>query len=678
MGHYFRLALLAACASIATSPARAADADADAGDIIVTGQGLGVSPGDAAYDVITIDRSRLEMSASGRMEDILRDAAGFQQFRRSDARSAHPTSQGATVRGLGGNASTRALILLDGVPMIDPFGGWVSWAALDPARIGYVRVTRGGGSGVFGPGALAGTIELSSITPNQSVPIDAEIAYGSRQSIDADVNATARLGNGFAMVSGGYSRGDGFIPILKRNRGAIDGRAGYLQGRFAARAVIPVNDDTELQANGSYLFDERDRGVPFTGNTNVAVDSSLRLVGRGLWQWEVSTWLQHREFSSGFAAIGARRNSVTKSLDQFNVPANGLGARAEIRPWLGEGVNLRVGGDIRRVTGKTQERVVATNTGRIAGGRQLIYGGFAELAFLPVDGLTITASGRVDRWELRNGRRREINQNTGALIPANTIAYPDRSGSETTGRAGIAWSPPEMMAITVRAAGYTGWRLPTLNELYRPFRAGNDTTVANPALRPERVKGIEGGAEYAPLPGWKLAVTMFWNKLDNAITNVTIAPNTRQRQNVDAIRSTGMELEAQATFGEWRLAGSYTHINPKVRATGGAVALNGLRPAQTPRDQGSASIEWNRPGLARAGITARYIARQFEDDQNSRGLDDALTFDAIVSVPFGKGFSAELRGENIANKRVEATIGADGVIERATPRTLWVAVRYAM
>jgi vitamin B12 transporter len=98
-------------------------------EIVVTGQGLGGSPGDAAYDIVAIDRDRLTMSASGRMEDVLRDAAGFEQFRRSDSRSAHPTSQGATLRGLGGNASTRALILLDGVPMVDPFGGWVRLAS---------------------------------------------------------------------------------------------------------------------------------------------------------------------------------------------------------------------------------------------------------------------------------------------------------------------------------------------------------------------------------------------------------------------------------------------------------------------------------------------------------------------------------------------------------------------
>src|SRR5690606_17208537 len=161
--------------------------------------------------------------------------------------------------------------------------------------------------------------------------------------------------------------------------------------------------------------------------------------------------------------IGAGRATVSQSLDQYNVPANGLGARIQVQPWLGEGRTLRVGGDIRHVTGQTQERVIATNVGRVAGGEQTIFGGFAELALLPVDGLTLTASGRLDRWQLRDGKRTEINRNTGAPIAANTMRFADRSGTEATGRAGVAWSPPEAAAITVRAAAYTGWRLPTLN-----------------------------------------------------------------------------------------------------------------------------------------------------------------------------------------------------------------------
>lgn len=657
---------------LASVPALAADE----GEIIVTGQGLGAAAGDAAYNIISIDRARLEMSASGRMEDVLRDAAGFQQFRRSDSRSAHPTSQGATLRGLGGNASTRALILLDGVPMIDPFGGWVSWAALDPARIGHVRVTRGGGSGVYGAGALAGTIELSSIGPDQAKTVDVGVAYGSRESIDADAAVTARLGGGFAMLSGGFARGDGFIPVIAEDRGPIDRPARYKQSRAAARAVVPVDGQTELQVNGSFLLDQRDRGVPFTGNSNLAVDSSVRLVGHGRWGYEATSWLQHREFSSGFASIGPGRATVSQSLDQYNVPANGLGARFEVRPPLGDKATVRLGGDVRHVSGRTQERVISTNANRVAGGNQTIYGGFADLSLVPLDGVTLTASGRLDRWQLRDGKRTEISRATGVPIAANSALYPDRSGTEATGRGGIAWSP--VGSVTLRGTAYTGWRLPTLNELYRPFRAGLVSTIANPLLEPERVKGVEGGVDYHPLPGWRLGVTFFWNKLDDAVSNVTIAPNTQQRRNVDAIRSRGVELDGLATLGEFRLLASYAHIDPRVRSSGTALALDGLRPAQTPRDQGSASIEWNRPGVARLGATLRYIGRQFEDDQNSRTLDDALTFDAVASVPVGAGFTAELRGENLGNKRVEATVGADGTVERATPRTLWAALRYAM
>src|ERR1043165_7474975 len=101
-------------------------------EVGVTGRGLDAAPGDAAFDVSTIGREGLEHSASNRLEDLLRDIPGFQQFRRSDSRTANPTSQGATLRALGGNASARALLMLDGVPQTDPFGGWIAWPAYDP------------------------------------------------------------------------------------------------------------------------------------------------------------------------------------------------------------------------------------------------------------------------------------------------------------------------------------------------------------------------------------------------------------------------------------------------------------------------------------------------------------------------------------------------------------------
>jgi len=658
---------------------------AEAPEIIVTGQGLDRSAGDLAYDTITIDRDQMLQSASGRLEDVLRDAAGFQQFRRSDARSAHPTSQGATLRGLGGNASSRALVLLDGVPQIDPFGGWVSWSAYDPIRLGSARVTRGGGSGVYGSGALAGTIELTSAGPDELSPMWGGLSYGSRDSVDADMGVSANLGGGYATLGASYARGDGFVPIVKEDRGIVDRAAKYEQGSVAARAVLPINGATELQANGLIMYDKRDRGVDFTGNRNVGADASLRLVGRGTWGWEAVAWLQTRQFESQFASIQNSRSTASLTLDQYNVPATGIGARAEIRPPLGDGVELRLGSDARQTQGQTKEHYLFTAgvpaNRREAGGRTRTAGAFVDLTLNPMESLTLTGGARIDRWWIQNGFLNQHSLSTGLPVVGNIPAgYPDRAGWKPTGRAGIAFKPAG--AVTLRAAGYLGWRLPTLNELYRPFRVGNDTTAANPLLRPERLKGIDTGIDFRPLPGVRFGASIFYNKLDHAVANVTLAQSptgtTRQRQNVDAVRSRGLELDGAVAFAPWSLSASYAYVDARVRSSGAALALDGLRPAQTPHHNASATLGWAQPGGPNGSVTLRYIGRQYEDDQNSRVLRDALTMDAVARMPLGTALSVEVRGENIANARVDAAISSDGIVERATPRTLWLGVNYRM
>ena len=249
-------------------------------DIVVTGRGLQAAAGEAVFSTQTIDRDRLTGSASGRLEEVLRDVPGFQLFRRSDSRSANPTSQGATLRGLGGNASSRLLLVLDGVPQADPFGGWVSWPAYDPERLGEARVTRGGGSGVQGPGALAGTIELASAAPAQLRGASARLAYGSRDGFDAHAGLGLPLGGGFVALSGAWARGDGFIPIVARQRGPADRPAPYEQMSLAARGVAPLAGGTELQASALLFRDARERGTAFSGIRARGADASVRLVGR--------------------------------------------------------------------------------------------------------------------------------------------------------------------------------------------------------------------------------------------------------------------------------------------------------------------------------------------------------------------------------------------------------------
>lgn len=683
-----RLGLAAGLLLAAPAYAQAQQAEArDPDEIVVTGRGLEAPPGDAAYDVVTIGRERIAGTASGRLEDALRDAAGLAQFRRSDSRSAHPTSQGVTLRGLGGNASSRALLLLDGVPQADPFGGWVAFPAYLPNRLAGARIVRGGGSGYAGAGALAGTIELESGSPAQLGSLDLDALYGSRNSVDLSGVGAAALGSGFVTLAGQYARGDGFTPIVEANRGPVDRPAPYEQAAVALRAVTDLGGNTELQANLSAFTDHRDRGVDFTKVKSEGADASLRIVGRGSWGWSALAYLQTRGFASGFASVNDTRTTVTPSLDQYAVPATGIGARFEIAPPIGSGVTLRLGSDVRRVSGRTEELYTyvagSPTRRRVAGGESLTLGGFADASY-ESGPLTLSLGGRLDHWDITNGSLLETSLAPGPVITDSR--FPDRHGWEATGRAGAAW---RLGTVTLRTAAYRGWRLPTLNELYRPFRAGADATAANAALDPERLTGAEIGADWRPAPSLSFRATGYWNRLDGAIANVTLAqgPGTfpgvgfvsaagfyRKRQNLDAVTAKGVELDGSWSLGALNVAASYAFTDSRVSASGAAASLDGLRPAQTAQHQASATLGWHH-GDAGASLTARYAGPQFEDDQNSRTLKGAFTLDATAALPLTRSFALQARAENIFDAEVQAGISGPGVIERALPRTLWIGAR---
>jgi len=664
----------------------AAAAFAQEPEIVVTGRGLEAGLGEDAYDVTEIGRDRLDHSASARLEDVLRDVPGFQQFRRSDARTANPTSQGATLRALGGNASSRALLILDGVPQTDPFGGWIPWPAYDPRRLGRIRVVRGGGSGADGPGALAGTIELDSAALAPS----AAFAYGSRDSFDAFAGVGAHLGDGFVSLAGSHASGDGFVPVVARQRGPADRVSPYEQSSLAARAVAPLSATTELQANLSAFTDRRERGTAFSDISTRGADASLRLVGRGRLPFSALGYVQVRDFSNRFAAVSADRSTATETLDQYSVPSTGLGARVEIRPVTGP-FELRLGADWRATSGRTQELFQfvqgAPTRGRVAGGETATYGAFAEAGWAH-GALTLTGGGRLDRWRIADGILRERLLADGASL--TDTSFPGRDGWEPTARAGFAWRAAA--TITLRGAAYLGWRLPTLNELYRPFRVGADATAANSALAPERLRGLEAGLELRPVRAARIGVTLFVNRLTDAIANVTLGQGPglfpgvgfvaaggqfRRRDNVDSIASRGVEVDGSFEIGRFRFAAGYSFADARVHSSGPAAALDGLRPAQTPRHNLTASLAWRGGRGAYASAGARYVSSQYEDDLNRQLIPGALTFDALAQVPIGHGLAIEARGENLTDEEVVAGISGAGIIERATPRTLWLGLRWS-
>ncbi|MBX7541233.1 TonB-dependent receptor plug domain-containing protein [Qipengyuania sphaerica] len=666
--------LTAGAAIFATFPASAGaqvgDQAEEAGEpvrvIVVTGEGLADTPATPAYDTQVIEREQLVATGSGRIEDALAAVAGFQQFRRSDSRSSNPSAQGATLRSLGGNASSRAAVLLDGVPMADPFFGFIPFTAIAPERLASARVTRGGGSGPFGAGALAGTIELASADVATLGNFGAHLLLNDRSETEAAAHIAGNLGSGFGVVSGRWDRGKGFYTTPEADRVDATARAAFDSYSFQARGVAQLTDTLELQARG-LIYDDR-RTLRFDGadSSSTGQDASLRLVGRGEWQFDALAYLQARNFSN--VVISSTR--FVPVLDQRNTPSTGLGGKFEIRPPVGDRNVLRLGTDYRKSEGELYEIAISAFSGNIterrnAGGANTDLGFFVENDFL-LGPLTLTAGARLDRYTIREGFYAAVDSSGTSL---REFAYDNRAGWEESFRGGAVFEAGG--GVKLRAAAYTGLRLPTLNELYRPFVVFPVTTNANAALENERLEGFEAGVDFEPNNATELSLTVFDNRVKDAIANVTLDPVTRQRQNIDAIRARGIEASAGLSLGALRFDGSIAYTGAEARQDG--AEFDGNRPSQTPAWVGGATLSHRIGARGLAAATVRHVGKQFEDDLETFVLPAATTIDAYAKIPVSRAFSLVLRGENLTDEKV-FTRNQGGSIDYGAPRTLWLGI----
>ena len=531
-------------------------------------------------------------------------------------------------------------------------------------------MTRGGGSGPFGAGALAGTIELESADLAVQGPLNGSLLANDRGETELTASLAQKLGGGFGVISGRWDRGQGFYTTPSDQRVPASARAAFDSWSVGLRGVAPISDNVELQMRGAAFRDERTLRFEGADSSTEGQDASVRLVGRGDWQFDALAYLQARNFSN--VVISSTR--FVRVLDQRNTPSTGVGAKIELRPPVGSDHTLRLGADYRHADGELQEEAYSAFTGalrerRRAGGTNTNLGLFVENDW-QAGALTLTGGLRADRTRISEGFYRAVNAD-GALI-SETIA-PTRSDWAVSWRAGAAYSANN--TLTLRAAAYTGMRLPTLNELYRPFVVFPVVTQANAELKNERLEGFEAGLDFNPSDSFSFSLTAFDNRVKDAIANVTLQPNLRQRRNLPAIDAQGIEAILRGRMGSLRIDSSIAFTDATIDGRDASLPLNGNRPPQSPRWAASATLGWAPSTDLDVALTLRHIGAQFEDDQETDQLKPATTIGANVQVPIGGGFKLMLRGENLTDETI-VTRNSRGAIDLGVPRTVWAGLRY--
>ncbi len=657
--------------------AAAADPAVALAPYVVTASRAPQSPDWLPVAVDVIDAGRLRDSPSLTLDDTLRDVAAFSLFRRSGSLSANPTAQGVSLRNIGPSGASRSLVLLDGIPLNDPFGGWVAWSAVPISSLDRVEIVRGGGSGAWGNSALSGTVQLFSAAP--------ETRAGSISAMAGDFNLRAgeaalaeSIGTGSIALNVATFATDGFYVLDSSQQGPVDRplASRHQAGRLGWRQ--PFGDQTVLQVSGRYFQEKRGNGTPLQKNDSESgqVAASLSGTTPAKMSWSAVAYYQEQSFASFFSSVNAARTTETPANDQFDVPATAGGASFTVVA-QGDRSSTSGGADLRWVKGETREKFLFSvgqfTRVRRAGGEQCFAGAFLNHDRALAEDWRGSLGLRLDAWSNRAGHRREADLATGAIVRDDH--YASHQGLEFSPQLGLVWS--HRAGLRLRGSTYQAFRVPTLNEYYRPFRVGTVTTEANAALRRESLTGAELGIEVSRGPV-HLTGTAFANVLRDAVGNVTQTPTSRVRLNLDRVTVQGLELG-----GEWRLLPRLRvhadSILSDARVRGAAVrpALEGLRLAQTPKLTLATGIDWQAGGGWEIVSGLRYVSGQFEDDENSLSLAPMATVNLSVTKSVGAHFALSLSVENLTDRRLETGRSSDGIVTRGPPRMARLALRWA-
>jgi outer membrane receptor protein involved in Fe transport len=625
-----------------------------ADSVVVTAtRGAERLPSAASSTVLT--SAELSNMAAGALDDALRLTPGFTLFRRSSSRVANPTTQGVTLRGVSGSGASRTLVLADGVPLNDPFGSWVYWNRIPMAAVEKVEVVRGATGDLYGAGALGGVVQLLTVQPSRT---------RARATIDGGSHDTFR-GSLFVAgekqgwsASGAYEGVDtaGVYVLGSEVRGGVDTRAdsdystGY--GTFGYRG-----NNWHVTGRGAGYTEDRNNGtVVQVNNTDwrqFSVDAGGYL-GGGV--FELHGIGSSQDYYQTFSAVTA--GSVTAptglrpterlTFEQF-IDTSHRAFNAQWTKPLNK-LTMIVGADLRHTKSSQDELRYALVSGVntqsgpfVSGGTENVAAAYARANVAVTDALTVEVGARADSWKSE---------------PLDTSQEP-KDVTYVSPRAAVSM---RLGRVQMQASTYYANRTPSLNELHRRFAVGNTVTLANAALEPETLTGVEGGV-LTQFNRASIRATAFVNTLDGAISNITLSQTptaiTRQRQNADKIDAKGVELEVDSRFtntlsanGQVVFTSSHFRASPRTSET---PALIDKFVPQVPKVQGAVAITWADPKLVTVGAQIRFSGEQFDDDLNTAAfvLQKYVVADATVSRAIVRGVNGFFAIENIFDKEYD-------------------------
>ena len=630
--------------------------------VIVSATRTPTQSNQVASTVNVLTPYQIRTSPARETQDLLREIPGVELPRQSSAVGG--TSQIVSIRGVD---EGRTVVTFDGVPITDAWGEWVDWSKVPEPLLDRVEVVEGGTSNLYGNGAMGGAISFFS-RPIAPGSYDLQLDGGSREARHLFASTGVPIARGLsAMLTGDYADGGGYTLIPPQNAGPVDQPSQSIRRNALARLEYAPSSQLSAYLTGHLFGDSRDLGTALsqTNRRSSSIDAGLDygVLERG--QLSLRAWDSEQRENQYVSSVAADRASERRTA-LLQIPSHDWGAGAQwTRTHLFGLQSFALGADVRHLNGFTGETDFAANGGTsqlLSGGDQLLGGVFAQGVLAPIEPLRVELGARVDHWTNANG----------VAIDANgATSYPDQSRDAFSPRVGIRYQVAR--PFSVHAAVYQAFRAPNLAELYRKFTSGANTNLPNPALRPEYARGYEAGLDWQPAQWVQVKGTAYNADMRDLNTFVVIAPNTRQRQNVQKTRSRGGEAYlAVHPIQPLMLSASVNYDDVKIVAGPPGTKI-GQRVGRVPVQKQVLRVSYTSPALGSWTVIGRHEG--VTTTLQGVPLAPYTVVDASVRREIVPGFTGFVTLENVGNASYQIALTAqNGIASLGLPRTLRVGV----
>lgn len=576
--------------------------------VVVTATRTEVPLTQAASSVTVIDAETIEEKQVETVLEALREVPGVEIVQTGGA-------GGTTSAFLRGGSSSHTLVLIDGVEANSPTTGAFDFADLTTENIERIEIVRGPQSTLYGSNAIGGVIHI--ITKKGRGPASGSISLeagsfrtfrerielgGSMERFDYSFSASR-------LDTEGFSRANEEAGNTEKD--------GYENTTFSSRLGFNFTEKSRLEWTARYTLAETELDAfglcdPVTfffcpvDDPNFVQDDRTLVSALSLATPITSRWNQQLKFSISLEEL--RGSDPDSSFNNFELDTQGK--RFDWRHDL--------------------------NLGRI-------------------DLLTVGYEYESQKGESRNFDERLVNNAIYALNqfgPAPFILnvgvrYDDnkRFGEETTYKAEGAYRF-EATGSKIRAAYGTGFRGPTLNDLFFPG-------FGNPDLKPEKSRGVEAGVDQEFGEGmFRLGATYFQNRVEDLILFVFDPVTFAGRpENVERARVRGAELELWTRPLEaMTFRAAYTLTDTKNEETGAELP-------RRPRHRASGTVSLLPADALRVDLDLRYVGKRFDDAANTIQLERYTLVNLAGSYDLNEKTQLFARVENLFNREYEEVAG---------------------